>query len=75
MCHTLTQIRMCCQVFCTMCTVKMDVFNILQFYGLCFIGALILYRVNRLQSNLEINYISGLHIELIIQFLFYIKLK
>ena len=59
MCHTLTQIRMCCQVFCTMCTVKMDVFNILQFYGLCFIGALILYRVNRLQFNLEITYIGG----------------
>ena len=56
MCHTLTQIRMCCQVFCTMCTVKMDVFNILQFYGLCFIGALILVR----------GILSAISIELII---------
>ena len=35
--HTLTQIRMRCHVFCTIRSVKMDVFNILQFYWLCFI--------------------------------------
>ena len=58
--HTLTQIRMRCQVFCTSLyrengRVKYFTILLIVFYR----GTLILYRVNRLQFNLELSYIGG----------------